>query len=238
MTAGPGEGVLALFDIDGTLLIAGDPAHRAAFDHALQTVYRVPATVDGVPLAGMLDRSIARQALANQGVGAGAADARLDEMVATMGDHYTAAVPPGAHIERLLPGVVEAAAALRAAGVALAVVTGTARPVARAKLEAAHLADLFPTGAYGDEADNRADLVGHGIAAAERFYDRPFDPGRAVVIGDTPRDVEAARGAGTRVVGVATGAVSRAVLAAARPDVLLDDLADWAAVVAAVVGCS
>lgn len=236
MTAGPGEGVLALFDIDGTLLRAGDAAHRAAFDHALQEVYRVPATIDGVPLAGMLDRSIARLALANQGVEDATADAGLDRLVSVMGQHYVAAVPPGARVDRLLPGVVAVARALHRAGVALAVVTGTAQPVARAKLAAAHLGELFPTGAYGDEADDRADLVARGVVAAARFYGHAFEPRRAVVIGDTPLDVSAARGAGTRVVAVASGAATREALVEARPDVLLDDLSDVDAVVAAVVG--
>jgi len=236
MTPGPGEGVLALFDIDGTLLRAGDAAHREAFDHALRVVYRVPATIDGVPLAGMLDRSIARLALADHGVGADAADAGLGQLVTVMGEHYVAAVPPGTRVDRLLPGVVASAHALHDAGVALAVVTGTVQPVARAKLAAAHLGDLFPIGAYGDEADDRADLVARGIAAAERFYGHAFEPRRAVVIGDTPLDVSAARRAGTRVVAVASGAATREALAEARPDHLLDDLSDVGAVLAAVVG--
>jgi phosphoglycolate phosphatase-like HAD superfamily hydrolase len=218
--------VVALFDIDGTLIRAGDPAHRAAFDHALASVFAVPATLDGVPLAGRLDREIARLALAPHGIGPVAVEARLDELVTVMGGHYAAAVGRGDRLDHLLPGVAATASALRAAGVALAVVTGSARPVARAKLAAAHLDGLFPVGAYGDEADDRAELVRRGIAGAEAHYGRPFPPARAIVIGDTPLDVRAARTAGTRALAVCTGAAARTALEEAHPDAVLDDLAD------------
>lgn len=227
--------VLALFDIDGTLIRAGDPDHRAAFDHALAAVYGVPATLEGVPLGGMLDRQIARLALAGHELDAGATEAGLDALVDAMADHYVAAVARGDRVEHLLPGVAEAAAALDRAGVALGVVTGTARRVARAKLHAAHLDDRFPVGAYGDEADERAELVVLAIDRAASHFARPFTPATTVVIGDTSLDVAAARGVGARAVAVATGRVTSAALAAAEPDGLLDDLSDPTAVVAAVL---
>ncbi len=223
--------VVALFDIDGTLIRAGDPDHRAAFDHALQAVHGVPATLDGIALAGMLDRQIARAALAAHAIDHAASDSRLTDLVDAMGAHYTAAVGVGDRLDQVLPGVRIAAEALRDAGVDLAVVTGTARPVARAKLAAAHLDDLFPTGAYGDEDDDRAALVRRGLDVAGQHYGVRFRADDAVVVGDTPRDVAAARGAGTRVLAVATGASDRAALEAAKPDLLLDDLSDPAAVV-------
>jgi phosphoglycolate phosphatase len=226
---------LALFDIDGTLIRAGDPDHRAAFDHALAAVYGVPATLDGVPLGGMLDRQIARLALEGHDLDPAVTEAKLEALVEAMAEHYEAAVARGDRVDHLLPGVTEAATALAAAGVGLGVVTGTAGRVARAKLHAAHLDALLPVGAYGDEADARADLVALAIERAAAHYARPFGPATTVVIGDTPLDVAAAREAGARAVGVATGKVSRRVLAEAGPDAVLDDLADRAAVVAAVL---
>lgn len=228
--------VVALFDIDGTLIRAGDPAHRAAFDHALVSVYEVPATLDGVPLAGMLDRQIARLALTPHGLGPSEVDAGLDRLVAVMGDHYGAAVGRGDRVGHLLPGVAEAASALRAAGVALAVVTGNARPIARAKLAAAHLDRLFPVGAYGDEADDRASLVRIGMAVAEAHYGRRFPSARAIVVGDTALDVRAARAAGARALAVCTGAAPRAALERAGADTVLDDLADTERVLRVVLG--
>jgi phosphoglycolate phosphatase len=233
--ARPGRAVLALFDIDGTLIRAGDPDHRAAFDHALTAVYGVPATLDGVPLGGMLDRQIARLALEGHDLDRSATEAGLDALVDAMAEHYVAAVARGDRVEHLLPGVARAAAALAEAGVALGVVTGTARRVARAKLHAAHLDDLFPVGAYGDEADERADLVALAIDRAAAHFARPFAPETRVVIGDTTLDVAAARGVGAKAVAVATGRVTRAALAATDPDGLIDDMSDAAATVTVVL---
>jgi hypothetical protein len=53
-------GALVLLDIDGTLLRAGDRRHAEAFLLAIREVYDVPASLQGVPLAGMLDRQIAQ----------------------------------------------------------------------------------------------------------------------------------------------------------------------------------
>jgi phosphoglycolate phosphatase-like HAD superfamily hydrolase len=55
-----------------------------------------------------------------------------------------------------------------------------------------------------------------------------------VLVGDTPRDIEAARHAGARAVGVATGRYTVGELAERKPDALLDDLADSVAVLRAL----
>jgi phosphoglycolate phosphatase len=227
---------VALFDIDGTLIRAGDAAHREAFDRALVDVYGVPATLAGISLGGMLDRQIARQALAPFAVDPEVVEGRLDQLMEVMGGHYLALAGEGIHRPEMLPGLPRVADALADAGVALAVVTGSAEPVARAKLDSCGLAELFPTGAYGDQADHRGTLVSMGLAAAGAHVGYRFDPTEAVVVGDTPRDIEAARHAGTRVIAVASGVFPKAELAVARPDALFDDLCAIDDVVAAVLG--
>jgi beta-phosphoglucomutase-like phosphatase (HAD superfamily) len=63
-----------------------------------------------------------------------------------------------------------------------------------------------------------------------------FDAGNTVVIGDTPRDVQAGRLGGAYVVAVASGSDSVERLRAEGADVVLADLTDTDAVVAAVTG--
>lgn len=225
---------LVFFDIDGTLLRAGDPAHAEAFVHAMREVYGLPATLDGVPLAGMLDSQIARLALARHGLTQEAIDERLAEMVARMGERYAAAVARESRIERLLPGVVPLAERLRERGFGLGVLTGNVRGVARAKLAAAGIEDLFPCGAYGDEARERGHLVEAALRDAERRYGVALTPARTVLVGDTPRDIEAARLGGAHVVAVATGRFGVEDLAAHDPDAVFPDLSDTEAVVAAI----
>jgi hypothetical protein len=63
-----------------------------------------------------------------------------------------------------------------------------------------------------------------------------FDETSTVLIGDTPRDVEAGRDGGAYVVAVASDSDSADVLREAGADVVLPDLRDTGAVVEAVTG--
>ncbi|HET7036532.1 MAG TPA: haloacid dehalogenase-like hydrolase [Thermomicrobiaceae bacterium] len=225
---------LVLFDIDGTLLRAGDPDHQLAFVEAMQQVYGLPATLDGVPLAGMLDAQIARLALGRHGLAEAEIDARLAEMVALMGERYAAKVARDSRIERLLPGVVGTLERLQGDGFALGVLTGNVRSVAHAKLAAAGIRRFFATGAFGDSARERGHLVEAAQTAAAEVFHQEFPGALTVLVGDTPRDIAAARHGGALVIAVATGRYDPAQLAAAQPDAVFPDLSDVAAVAATV----
>jgi phosphoglycolate phosphatase-like HAD superfamily hydrolase len=56
-----------------------------------------------------------------------------------------------------------------------------------------------------------------------------------LVIGDTRHDIECARAAGTRSMAVATGRFSRSELASHDPDLLFDNLENYAGVMQHVV---
>lgn len=225
---------LVLFDIDGTLLRAGDPLHQKAFVEAFEEVYGLPVTLEGVQLAGMLDANIARTLFDIHELDHTEADSLLDRMMTSMGGRYRKAVMEIELRERLLPGVSEAVQACAERGWATGVLTGNARSVAYAKLERAGLADLLVTGAYGDSARERAHLVEVAIAAADEAVGQRFSPDRTVLVGDTPQDISAARQAGTRIVAVATGRFDVHKLAQLEPDAVLQDLGDTDAFVHAV----
>lgn len=227
---------LVLFDIDGTILIAGDRHHGAAFTHAFEQVYGRPVTLDGVPLAGMLDAQIARILFERHGLDTAEAGARLEEMMAAMGRRYSEAIAGQSLRERLLPGVTEAVLAAHHHGWAVGALTGNGRAVGEAKLRAAGLGMLITFGAWGDRAVERGHLVDEAIAAAERATGARYAPAETTLIGDTPADIAAARLGGARVVAVATGRFDRPALAKHQPDALLEDLSDTAAFVAAVSG--
>ncbi|GBD15830.1 Phosphoglycolate phosphatase [bacterium HR26] len=225
---------LVLFDIDGTLLRAGDREHARAFVEAMAEVFGRPIDLDGVPLAGMLDSEIARLALERVDIAPVEVEAKLPLVMQKMGERYTARVLAGDRADWVLAGAVESALALADAGYALGVLTGNARPVARAKLVAAGLDELFPIGAYGDQARTRGELVRLACAEAERYYGMCFPAHRVILIGDTPRDIAAARAAGARVLAVATGRYSVLELKAEGADAVLPDLSDPVATLAAV----
>jgi phosphoglycolate phosphatase-like HAD superfamily hydrolase len=69
--------------------------------------------------------------------------------------------------------------------------------------------------------------------ALAKYADRfgtSIDPGRVILVGDTPRDVDAALSNGCIAVGVATGKYSMAALRDAGAHVVLQDLGDPSAI--------
>jgi phosphoglycolate phosphatase-like HAD superfamily hydrolase len=109
---------------------------------------------------------------------------------------------PGYRVE---PGVVELLDALVADGVLLGLTTGNVEAAAHAKLARANLNHYFSFGGYGSDAADRTELTRTAVARAKRVAANGLPDEAIVAVGDTPRDVEAAHGAGIRVVGVASG---------------------------------
>jgi phosphoglycolate phosphatase-like HAD superfamily hydrolase len=233
--AGRPQRALILFDIDGTLLRAGDREHGAAFIHAFESTYGKPVTLDGVPLAGMLDAQIARVLFERHGLDRNSADPRLREMMAAMGEHYAAAIAERDTRERLLPGVTEAVLACVEHGWDTGVLTGNAASVAHAKLHAAGLGLLLTFGAFGDSAVERGHLVHAAIDACANTTGTRYTPAETVLVGDTPNDINAARLGGARVIAVATGRFDVDALSRHRADAVLPDLGDTDTFVDAVM---
>jgi phosphoglycolate phosphatase len=138
---------------------------------------------------------------------------------------------------RALPGAREAVAAVASLpGVVQSVLTGTIRPNAAAKLRAFGMDRYvdFEIGGYGSEIyPMGAQLLRSRGRAAEK-YGGDIGVHPAVYLGDSGRDVEAARVGGAACVAVASGRSSAGELREAGADVVLDDLADTDAVVAAI----
>ncbi|WP_030813392.1 HAD family hydrolase [Streptomyces sp. NRRL S-337] len=132
----------------------------------------------------------------------------------------------------VLPGVRDALKAASAHdGWVSSVLTGNIAANAHVKLSAFHLGSLLDlaVGAYGADAEQRPDLVGVARERARRVRGVRADVPVALV-GDTPRDVQAALATGSGIVAVASGVHSPEELAAAGADVVLSDLADTAQV--------
>ncbi len=230
--------LLVLWDIDGTLVdSAGHGRH--AFEEAFRAV--VGRDPEWVEYAGRTDHQIALSMLN------GSADhlpAVLDELAAKLAARKAAIAADG----RVYPGVRETLAALHEAdGVVNSLLTGNIEANAAVKVGAFGLDRWldFEAGAYGsDPHERRSDLV--AIArdrAAQRYAQAPggarcaamgSEPTGAVLVGDTPLDVRAAREAGARAVAVATGFAEVEALRESEPDALLQDLSDTEAAIRAI----
>lgn len=130
----------------------------------------------------------------------------------------------------VLPGVREALKVASAHdGWVSSVLTGNIAANARVKLSAFHLDPLLDlsVGAYGADAEQRPDLVGVARERAQCLRGVRDDV-PVLLVGDTPRDVEAALVTGSGIIAIASGVHSPEELATAGADVVLPDLSDTA----------
>ena len=214
-----------LWDIDGTLVYSAGHG-RWAFNEAFEAVVgRQPEQVD---FAGRTDHEIA---LAMLGEERDRLPRVLEELAVALEARKEALAADG----YAYPGVAEVLEALHARDdVVQSLLTGNIEVNAAVKVSAFGLERWFDfeVGAYGsDPHERRSDLV---AVARRRAAEKYGEPTGAVLVGDTPLDVRAARQAGARAVAVATGFSSLDDLRAAEPDALLHDLSDTEAALAAI----
>lgn len=198
-------GLLALFDLDGTLFLTHDPLSGRALVATLEQVYGVEVPADApadVEHRGLTAKRIARNVLRAAGVADAAVDERLDTWCAAFGERYLelfADADTSGWEPR--PGAAQGLAWLQAAGVGLGLVTGNPEPMARRRLERLGLARFFPPGegAFGCEAEERGALL---ELARKRAGDWP--PSATAEIGDTAEDISTAKAAGFRSIAVSS----------------------------------
>ncbi|MFC0039550.1 HAD hydrolase-like protein [Actinomadura rayongensis] len=138
---------------------------------------------------------------------------------------------------RELPGARAALAALAEdERVVQSVLTGNLAHNAFVKVDTFGLAGPldFAVGGYGDDDRVRANLVAVAQDRAGAKYGASFARANTVLIGDTPNDVRAGVNGGAKVLAVASGKDSAEVLAREGADIVLPDLADTDAFLAAV----
>jgi phosphoglycolate phosphatase-like HAD superfamily hydrolase len=224
-----GDRPLLLFDIDGTLIRSETVAVLNGFDRAFREVFGIDQLVHRIDTSGMIDRQILAEIARLHG-----REPALDEVLAAcrvIAEHCRL----NPITTTVLPGVPELVGTLRDSGYPLGVLTGNVQEVAWLKLRVSRLDDAFRFGAFGDDADQRADLVPIALERARDTLGVDTPLHRIWIVGDTPRDIACARANDVRVIAVATGHWTADQLAEHAPDVLLPNLADAAAFFAALL---
>lgn len=230
-----GEPTLILFDIDGTLLTTGGVG-KAAFEQALCVQFGDRVDAAHINFAGKTDWEILQALLRPLGYSDAAIAEQMARFVGVLHDQMQTLIE--AYAVAALPGTLALIERLAADPRArLGLVTGNAGLTAPLKLrEAGFDPACFPVGAFGHESALRADLPPLAVARAARHWQTAFAPHRIVIVGDTPNDIICARSVNGRAVGVLTGHVGRAALAAEDPYAILDDLTDHDQVAAVLFG--
>lgn len=215
---------LVLFDIDGTLISSGGAGVRS-LDHAFRDVLGIDGAFRDISMAGKTDFQIIREGLLRHSIHSG------NGMIPLIARRYLRHLSheimnsPSRHLK---PGVLAALERLRQQDdlYTTGLLTGNICEGARIKLAAFGLNDFFPFGAFGDDNEERDNLLPFALQRFAAFSGKAIVADDCVVIGDTPLDVRCARSHGARSIAVATGPYTMEALRKSGAGLVLPDLAD------------
>ena len=219
--------MLLLFDIDGTLLQSNGVGRRAV-ESSLEDRLGHPVDTSSVPFSGKTDPQIFREILSDREI-VPEPPADLEAAVREACDAYAQRMHElwdEAEVDAL-PGAVDLVRQLHADNTPLGLLTGNLEGMAFLKVERIGLGPEFPFGAYGSDSEHRNELPLVALERARAMGAVDLQPEELVLIGDTPRDIEAARAVGAKSVGVATGRFSTSQLEEAGATVVLETLEDF-----------
>jgi phosphoglycolate phosphatase len=221
-----------LFDVDGTLVTtcgAGRRAIERAFElrHGRKDIL-------SFSFGGMTDKAIVSTALRELGR-AYATQGDLDREVDEMLEFYIGVLAEEVARTKICihDGMIRAmdlADARR--DVALGLGTGNIRRGAAIKLGCVGIFERFSFGGFGDDSIDRPMLLSAGARRGAEKLGVPLQNCRIVVIGDTPKDIAAAKAIGAESIAVATGMHDIVELKQCDPTAVFANLADPRAEVA------
>ncbi len=207
--------IALLWDIDGTLLHGAKAAveawwlaAKAEFDFDMNwRLLDASGSTDGMIAAQICDQAEEGEAASERLI-----TRYLQELPARLEKHPARTLR---NVEAVLSHVAEDP------GYFNLFLTGNLRVAARAKLVSCGLGHFAWEGAFSEQGRERNEVAAaaKNLAVEARGESVPI-----VVIGDTPRDIKAARAIGAYALIIATGAFSMDALAALDPDCLLECL--------------
>ena len=206
-------------------------AGARAMSRAFERVFGVADAFREVAMAGRTDTWLLAQVLTRHGIPVS------DPRVPDYRELYFRILPeeierkPSGARHGVMPGVRALLDVLVDRGdVYLGLLTGNYERSAQIKLEYFGLWRYFGCGAFADDAPDRNGLFPKALQRVAACGGPAVEPEQAIIIGDTPLDIDVARAGGARSIGVATGSHSTADLKAAGADVVFEDLSDTLAV--------
>jgi len=207
-----------LFDLDGTL-VDSVPDIAAAVDALLVQLGREPAGEERVRgWVGNGGRMLVRRALAFDVAGVADDDPQLPDALEIFFAQYQLS---NGRASRLYPGVAEALAGIAAGGVPMAVITNKPHRYIAPLFAQLGILQHFPVLIGGDTLPVKKPDPAPLFLACEQLA---VAPARALMVGDSGNDIEAARAAGCPVVAVDYGYNYGRPIADAGPDRVLSDL--------------
>jgi len=212
---------LVLFDIDGTLIRTGGAGVKA-FAKVFATEFNARDGFERLKFAGRTDAGLVREFFGFHDI------PPTPENFQRFFERYVFWLD---HILRdckgeVCPGVWELIHALQALEPPplLGLLTGNIRLGAEIKLRHFKLWDVFETGAFADDHEERDQIAAIARQRASRILNEDLRGEQVLVIGDTPLDIRCARAIEAKVLAVATGGHPLEELKSHQPDRAVQDL--------------
>lgn len=218
---------LILFDLDGTLVYAGG-AGRTALVKAVKELYGKEPQFEHSLISGRTDTD--NFALVYELVkGKKASKAEVKKIY----DKYLELLP--AEVKnacknktyKLMTGVKKLLDALsKEKDVVLGLGTGNIEKGAQIKLEPSGLDKYFTCGGFGEDGHAREDMLKAAVKRAEKKFKTKFAPDQVYVVGDTHRDVLAAKNCGFHSAAITSGFGDAHLLQRAAAELELKNFTD------------
>lgn len=226
---------IALFDIDGTIMLTKGTGRRS-MELAFLDVFGVPGP-SGYRYDGKTDMQIVRESMRIAGFSDAVITERMDAVMELYLANLFAVLDRPDHGSFLLPGVADLLNAVEAHDdIVLALLTGNVERGAARKLRSVGIDPTrFRFGAFGSDHEHRPELPAIARARASAALQRDVAGAECVIIGDTPNDVACSRPIGGRAIAVATGSYDVTTLEACEPEAVFADLTDTDAVIRAIL---
>ncbi len=219
---------LILFDIDGTLLDAGDLSRRS-FEYVVGQFADPATALERSSFAGKTDPQIMRELLLENGLSGQQADRALGKALNRYQSYYLSHLKEAAI--RPLEGareLIERLVSIAPDRLRIGILSGNLEGLVAPKLEAAGIpASILNIAAFGSDDADRNKLPAVAVQRAERLLGSNVLPSEVAIVGDTPRDIGCARHFGAVSIAIATGDYTVEQLKAANPTFVLANLLAW-----------
>ena len=212
---------ILLFDIDGTLVSTGG-AGAVAWKQAFEELHGIPADIGQFTDAGMTDPDVGEKTF-EAVMHRKPTPRELAQLIQRRLEHLPEAIAQSEGY-KVLPGVPERLRQLSRDGHLLGLITGNGDGAAFVKLSRGDLMRWFSFGAYATAGVDRAGIVRRAVERGEATLGRDVPNSEIFVIGDTPRDIEAAHAVDCTAIAVATGHHDADALREAGADHVLQTL--------------
>ncbi len=214
-----------LFDIDGTLMRSRDRVHYESVAASVHRVTGFEISLAGVLIHGSTDTAILREACRQAGIPDDVLEKHYDAILEAM--RNSVAERRRELDPELTPGIEYVLKHLAQKGALLGVASGNLEAIGWIKIEKAGLREWFRFGGFSDHFPVRPELIGHAARMARELAGSRAEAGvKICVVGDTPRDIEAARANFLSVIAVATGKYSFDDLRSCQPEACVTSLKD------------